>query len=169
MKGWRRAINTTAVQRPQPHNTQNLGRCFRGFVLPILEYCSSVWCSAANTHLKLLDRVISGASFLTGGLLECDPAHRRSVVVLYMLYKIRCSPMQPVYGDLPDPHVSVHVTCSAVIACQYTCVPHRCRTVQYYRSFIPLSVSLWNDLDNSVFDGVGLVGFKSMANAFLLA
>ena len=29
-----------------------LGRCFRGFVLPVLEYCSAVWCSAADTHLN---------------------------------------------------------------------------------------------------------------------
>ena len=28
-------------------------------------YCSAVWCSAADTHIKLLDRVVSGASFLT--------------------------------------------------------------------------------------------------------
>ena len=34
---------------------------------------------------------------------------------------------------------------------------------------IPLSVSLWNDLPDSVFDGVGLVGFKIRANALLLA
>ena len=31
------------------------------------------------------------------------------------------------------------------------------------------SVSLWNDLASSVFEGVGLVGFKSRANASLLA
>ena len=31
------------------------------------------------------------------------------------------------------------------------------------------SVSLWNDLADPVFDGVGLVGFKSRTNAFLLA
>ena len=31
------------------------------------------------------------------------------------------------------------------------------------------SVSLWNDLADPVFDGVGLVGFKTRANAFLLA
>ena len=43
-----------------------LGRCFRGFALPVLEYCSAVWCSAADTHLKLLDRIVSGVSFLTG-------------------------------------------------------------------------------------------------------
>ena len=36
-------------------------------------------------------------------------------------------------------------------------------------TFIPLSVSLWNDLGDPVCDGVGLAGFKSGANAFLLA
>ena len=35
-------------------------------VMPVLEYCSAVWCSAACTHLKLLDRVVSWACFLTG-------------------------------------------------------------------------------------------------------
>ena len=45
----------------------------------------------------------------------------------------------------------------------------RCRTSQYHKTFIPLSVSLWNDLANPVFHGVGLAGFKSRANAFLLA
>ena len=29
------------------HDRSLLGRCFRGFVLPVLEYCSAVWCSAA--------------------------------------------------------------------------------------------------------------------------
>ena len=52
------------------HDRLLLGRCFSGFVLPVLEYCSVVWCSAADTHLKLLDRVVSGACFLTGGVLS---------------------------------------------------------------------------------------------------
>ena len=34
------------------HDRSLLGRCFRGFVLPVLEYCSAVWCSAADTHLR---------------------------------------------------------------------------------------------------------------------
>ena len=37
------------------HDRSLLGRCFRGLVLPVLEYCSAVWCSAAYTHLQLLD------------------------------------------------------------------------------------------------------------------
>ena len=55
----------------------------------IVQYCSAVWCSAADTHLKLLDRAVSGARFLTGGVFECDIGHRRSVAVLCLLYKIR--------------------------------------------------------------------------------
>ena len=45
-----------------------LVRYFRGFLLPVLEYCSADWCSAADTHLKLLDRAVSGARFLAGGV-----------------------------------------------------------------------------------------------------
>ena len=71
-----------------------LGRCFRGFVLPVLEYCSAVWCSAADTHLKLLDRAVSGARFPAGGNIS----HRRSVAVQCMLYKIRCNPVHPLNG-----------------------------------------------------------------------
>ena len=75
------------------HDISLLGRCFRGFVLSVLEYCSTVWCSAADTNRKLLDRAFSSARFLTGGVFECDIAHRRSVAVLCMLYKIRCNPV----------------------------------------------------------------------------
>ena len=49
------------------HDRLLLGKRFWIFVLPFLEYCSAVWCSATDTHLKLLDRVVSGASFLTVG------------------------------------------------------------------------------------------------------
>ena len=66
--------------------------------------------SAAATHLKLLDRVVSGASFLTAGVFECDLAHRRPVAVLCMLYKISCNPVHPLYGALPVPYVPVRVT-----------------------------------------------------------
>ena len=38
------------------HDRSLLERCFRGFVLPVLEYCSAVSCPAADTHAKLLDR-----------------------------------------------------------------------------------------------------------------
>ena len=40
---------------------------------------------------------------------------------------------------------------------------------EYRKTFMPLSVSIWNDLTDPVFCGVGLAGFKSRANALLLA
>ena len=43
-------------------------------------------------------------------MFECDLAHRRSVAVLCMLYKIRCNPMHPLYGALRVPYVPVRVT-----------------------------------------------------------
>ena len=91
------------------HDRLLLGRCFRGFVLPDLEYCSAVWCLAADTHLKLLDRVVSGASFFTGGVFTCDIAHRRSAAVLCMLS------VYPLYGALPGPHVPVRITSGALV------------------------------------------------------
>ena len=82
------------------HDRALFGRCFWGFVLPVLEYCSAVWCSAADTHLKLLDRVVSGACILAGGVLNCNLSHRRFVAILCMLYKTRCNPMHPLCGAL---------------------------------------------------------------------
>ena len=72
------------------HDRSLLLKCFRGFVLKVLVYCSAVWCSTADSHLKLLNIAVSDARFLTGSVFECDIAHRRSVAVLCMLYKIRC-------------------------------------------------------------------------------
>ena len=142
------------------HDWLSLGRCFR--VLSC-----QFWSTAAETLLKLLNRVVSGARFLTGGVFECDVAHRRSVIVLCMLYKIRCNAVHPLNDALPGPYVPVRVTRGALVAHWYTYAPPRSRTSQYRRTFIPLSVSLWNDLANPVFDGEGLLGFKSRANAFL--
>ena len=132
-----------------------------------MEYCSAVWCSAADTHLKLLDRAVSGAWFLTGGAFDCDFSHRLSVAVLCMLYKIRCNTVHALNGALLGPYVPVPARRGALVAHRYTYEPPRCRTLQYSR--ILFSASLWNDLANSVFDGVGLAGFKRIADAFLLA
>ena len=135
----------------------------------LLGFCPVSGCSAADTHLRLLDRAVSGARSLTGGVFECDVAHRRSVAVLCMLYKIWCNPMH-LHNDndaLPGPYVPVRVTLGALVAHWYTYASHRCRTSQCRRTFVLLSVSLWNDLADPVFDGVGPAGFKSRANDFL--
>ena len=132
------------------HDRLLLGRFFQGFVLPVMEYWSAVWCSAADAHIKLVDRVVSGACFLTGGVFECNIAHCRSVAVSCTLYMIRLNPMHPLYGALPVPYVQVWLTIGALVAHRYTYAPLCCSTSQYRRTFIPLSVSLWNDLSDSM-------------------
>ena len=46
-----------------------LGLCPAGFG-------AAVWCSAADSHHKRLDRVVRSAGFLAGGVLECNLSHR---------------------------------------------------------------------------------------------
>ena len=75
------------------HDLSLILRYFWSFVLTDLEYCLAVWCSAADSHLKLLDRVVRSAGFLAGGVLECNLAHHQSVAELRMLSKINiCMP-----------------------------------------------------------------------------
>ena len=117
-------------------------RSFWSFVLPVLEYCSAVRCSAADSHLKLLDRVVRSTFFLAGGVLVCNLAHRRSVAELCMLFKIKSNPMRLLSGALPLQYVLAHVTHGALVAHRHLFAPPCCRTSQYHRSFVPLSVSL---------------------------
>ena len=115
-----------------------------------------MWCSAADSNIRLLDRVVRRAGFLAGGVLECNLAHRRSVAELCLLFKIKSNPMHPLSGALPLPYVPARVTRGALVAHRHSFVPPRCRTSQCRRSIVPLSVSLWNDLSDPVFDGVAL-------------
>ena len=157
------------------HDISFLGRCFQGLVLPVLQYCSAVWCSAADTHLKLLDRSVSGARFLTGFVFEYDISHRLSVVVLCMLYKIRCNPVHPLNGGAIGPLAHTWTVCASA---GYT----RCSG----RTSVHLCTALLQDLalqqDHYSLLGVplerscqprirwcGLAGLKSRANASLLA
>ena len=102
-------------------------------------------------------------------MLECNIAHRRSIAVLGMLYNIWTNQIHPHYGALPCVVCASagYARCfgrSMVYLCASSLPNHAIP-----RTLILLSVSLWNDLAYPVFDGVGLAGFKSWANAILLA
>ena len=75
-----------------------------------------MWCSAADSHLKLLDRVVRSADFLAGGVLNCNLAHRLSVAELCMLFKIKSNPMHPLSSALSLPYVPAHATPGALVA-----------------------------------------------------
>ena len=131
------------------------------------------WSIAQQSGAQLPTHTLNYWTELSGvlvfQLVVCNLAHRRSVAYLLMLFKIKSNPMHPLSGALPLPYVPARVTLGALVAHRYSFAPPRCWTSQYSRIFVPLSVSLWNDLSDPVFDGVGLAGFKSRANAFLLA
>ena len=93
---------------------------------------------------------------------ECNIVHRRSVAVLWILYKIR-------YNMMHEPHLRCRMCHCELYAHRCFYAPPRCRTSQYRRNFILISVSLWNNLSHPVFDGVGPEGFKSKVNVVLLA
>ena len=110
--------------------------CFLGDALGVLScpfWSTILLCgeqysnSTADTHPKLLDLLVSGASFLTGGVFECDLAHRLSMSGLCMLYKIGCDPMHPLYYALSVPYVHRPVCAGA----GYTCF-RRCGKLTFY-------------------------------------
>ena len=58
------------------HDQSLLVRCFQCSVLPVLKYCSAVWCNQWR-------------QFPAGGVLECNISHHRSVAVLCILHTFR--------------------------------------------------------------------------------
>ena len=71
-----------------------------------------------------------------------------------MIFMIKSIPMHPLKRALLLPYVPARVTPGALVANRHSFSPPRSRTSQYYRIFVPLSVSLWNDLGEPVFNGV---------------
>ena len=148
------------------HDRSLLLRSFWSFVLPVLEYYSAVWCSAADSLLKLLDKVVRSAGFLAGGVSDCNLAQRRSGAELCMLFEIKSNPMHPLSGALPLPYVPDRVTRGALVAHRHSFTPPRCRASQYRRTFVPLPVSLWNDLSDPVFVWCAIGGFQEQSQCF---
>ena len=85
-----------------------------------------------------------------------------------MLFTIKCSQVHPLSGALP-PRMW---RCCGWVANRYSFAP-RFRTVELLGTAGPFCSSqylyIWNNLNDPVFNGVGLAGFKSIANAFLFS
>ena len=158
-------INTAVVLQCGVPGEYSMIDCY---ILPVLEFGSAVWCSAADKHHKLLDCAVSGTCFSTGGVFECDITHRRSAAGLCMMYRIRYNSMHRLW-------------CFNWAVCAGACYTRCCDGTSVYicaswlqniavlKDFYSLSLSLSNDLGDPLFDGEGLAGFKSRADAFLFA
>ena len=69
-------------------DTSVLLRRYFEFVLPILEYSSPVWGSAAECHLQLFERQVYSVARLCPDQNFLSLCHRSRVAVLSMLYKV---------------------------------------------------------------------------------
>ena len=144
-----------------------LKKCFNSYILPCLEYCAPAWSSAANSHLKLLDKNVRSCKFLIPDL-DVDLAHRRVVSSLCMLYKVMHNTRHPLNSELPNFFQPVRVTRLALQANSLSFTAVRCNTEQYKRSFIPAVTKLWNELPNSIVESQELQNFKTGANSFFM-
>ena len=92
--------------------------------------------SAANSHLSLLDRVVSQVGRLSGGSVSCDLWHRRKVASLSVFFKIESLVDHPVRGLFPAQYVLRRPTRGALTAHSRSFEMPRSRTVQFSRSFV---------------------------------
>ena len=145
-----------------------LQKCFNSFILPCLEYCSPVWCSAADSYLPLLDRDLNAIRFLIPGL-SVDLWHRHCISSLCMLFKICGNLKHPLYSDLHGLFCPTWITRTALNFNDLVFSVVRFNTTQFSRSFILAVTRLWNDLPNHVVESVQLQNFKCGANTFLLS
>ena len=94
-----------------------------------------LFCSFARLQIqtsRLLDRVVSGAHFLTGAVFECDIARRRFAAVLCCIRSdvTLCTLSTVIY-------LYRMCQCGLHAVLRYTYSPPCCRTFQYHRTFIP--------------------------------
>ena len=135
-------------------------RSFFAFILPCFEYCSAVWSSAAATHLRLLDRALSGIRFLIPDL-NIDLAARRDTAGLCLLFKIFNSLNHPMKVKLPHRFVPGRATRLAGSMNSLAFQKVRFNTNQFSRCFILCICEKWNKLPDAVVNSSDAAGFKS--------
>ena len=140
---------------------------FYSFILPHFEYCSLVWNSAAETHLRLLDRVFNQVKFLLPSL-NINLRHRRMVGSLSYLFKIFSNVSHPLRSLLPEEFRSSRITrgSQAMNAAAFSVV--HCRTTQFSRCFVPDTCKRWNSLPDNIVNSKDIEAFKSRVNLFIL-
>ena len=109
-------------------DTYVLLRCYYAYVLPILEYCSPVWGSAAECRLQLLDRQVYSVARLCRDQTFLSLCHRRHVHALCMLYRVNSNWNHCLFSELPSASVRVQHSRAAAAAHPLDFEVSRCRT-----------------------------------------
>lgn len=141
-------------------------KSFYAFILPHFEYCSPVWNSAADCHLKLLDRALNSIKFILPAL-SLDLHHRRRVGGLSLLFKIINNTQHPLHSVLPEPFIPIRATRFTRSLNGLAMTPINVSTSQFSRCFIPSLIAVWNHLPNEVVQSTHISAFKSRVNVLL--
>ena len=97
-------------------HTSVLLPCYFAFVLPILEYCSPVWGSAAECHRQLLERQVYSVASLCPDQSFLSLCHRLRVAGLSMLYKVNSNSNHCLFSELPSAYTGVRHNRAAAAA-----------------------------------------------------
>ena len=147
-------------------NHDAVQRFFYVFILPCFEYCSPVWSSESDCHLRLLDRALDNIRFVLPDL-SIDLEERRKIASLSLLYKILNNINHPLHRKLPQFAVPTRATRQATRQNERTFVLLRHHTTQFQRCFVNSSVKIWNSLPNDVVLADKVESFKTLAKKFL--
>ena len=131
-----------------------LKSCLNAYVLSSLEYWISVWMSSVESHLGLLDSIVSSAEMSCEDE-HCYLAHRRKVTALCLLYEIYRRVDHPINGYL-NYFVAVLNSRPFSATRQLAFVIPCCRIDHFSWSFLPDAVRLWILLPSGVFSGCTL-------------
>ena len=145
-------------------------RSFFSFILPKFEYCSVVWMSAADCHLRLLDRAINNIRFLLPNL-TLNLHKRRLVGALSFLYKIKSNNKHPLHPALPAPYTAARLTRNSNNIMNRNSKAFsviRCNSTQYTRCFIPNICKKWNELSEECVSASDVSLFKSKVNKLIV-
>ena len=107
-------------------DTSVLLRCYFTFVLIIFEYCSSVWGSAAECHLQLLERQVYSVARPCPDQSFLSLCRRRRVAWLSMVCKVNSN--HCLFNELPSTSTSVRHTRPAATAHPLEFGVSRCKT-----------------------------------------
>ena len=132
-----------------------------------MEYCFPVWSSAADNHLKLLNKNLRACKFLIPNL-TFSLQHHHFISSLCIFYKIFHNPSHPLHFELPNLFHPRRVARGSLSINSLSFSPMRFHTSQYSRCFIPATTKLWNELPSMIVEARELQKFKIGANAFLL-
>ena len=122
--------------------------------------------SAANCHLKLLERSLNSIKFISPAL-SLDLDHRRQVGALALLFKVLNNTRHPLHSSLPEYFNPIRVTRFALSLNDLSRDFINFNTTQFSRCFLPSMIKIWNNLPNSIVHSSDINNFKSRVNIFL--